>query len=304
MVRSDDPTARAARTHRVALPVLEGTVGETVAAIAGAVLSVALGVALAFFVGTRLGSRTVWIGLAPIALFITWLRRRHDTRVFAAGELRTIEASERRVRIGGREHRVSSASYGAGALRLRVAGGLAVVSVLATITEARAITDALGVKEEGLRTVRVWGPLAARPVVGITALTASPLLAVFALLVLANASQLSSIAYVVFGGIAAVSTVGTVLAAAPRTLRVEDDRVDLHWLGRTHSHPLVAITSIAIERDAIVLAVRGERAQRLPLIPRSTATAQTLAASREEAVRRAEGPVALASSRRIADVFE
>lgn len=276
--------------------------GSVVALAVGAVLAAGFGLALyaAGWIAPRL---TVGVGLLPLLGWVYGWRQQRARDLAAAADDLEVRATRGRLSVGERAHPVRSVSYAGQVLEAK--SWLGAVDLLVAHDEALAISDALGVPDEGVRTVAVRGPVAGLPLLGPGLSLLAPLLVCFSGAVLTFASHLNESARPVFAVLLVTSAALAILALAPRRIVVAPDALFVTWLGRRTRVSYAELESIVLDGRTIVLTMRGRRPWRLPLTLVSlTSPTATLPEAEALAVRVAEGPVALAGKRGIASVFE
>lgn len=291
------------------VPVVRRGPWSSLGTLAGSLLALGVGVVVATGLGLALYAAgwvaprlTLGAGLLPLVGWVAWRRRQHARDLEGATADTEVVASRGRLVIDERAHEVRAVGFAGDVLVAK--GQLTTLTLRVPHEEALAIADALAVPDTGVRSISVRGPVAAIPLLGPVLFLLAPLVICFSGAVLAFASSLDEGARPVFAAILITSVALTVLASAPRRITVAADALFVTWLGRRTRVSYAELESIVIDGGAIVLSIRGRRPWRIPLTMPSHGSATTLAEAEALAIRVAEGPVALASKRGIASVFE
>jgi hypothetical protein len=294
---------------RGSLPVLRLGPVDTLGVAAGFAASLVIGVALGVGVGLLLRAVGVLAprlamaaGLVPLLGFFAYAQKRRARLLAAVSAPSEVVATRGRLVVDGRVHPARFARADSGTLAVH--GWATAVVARMSASDACSLVEVLGVSDDGVRTIRVRGPVASIPGIGTLLLFGSPAIATFSGAVLFGASHLSITAFASFAVIFGVSALSTVFALAPRKIVVGASGVEIRWLGRARSIPFTALERMSLEENVLVVCERGAAPRRFLLAIPFTSRATTLEEARRNAARTAAAPVALAHARGLASVFD
>lgn len=236
----------------------------------------------------------VAIGALPSVLWVAFRHQRHADRVSQIA-IDDAVAGHRAFSIGGKTFVVKAAASNHGQLVL-------VLPYRATLTLdmqgdlAAHVVRVLGVPDIGVRSVLLAGPITARLGNGFT--TACFFVGAASGLIVFSGSNLSTQALSAFGLLFASSVALTLFSVRTRRLIVNEQGVELRFLGRTRAIRYEEIESLALDGCTLTLKVAGEAAhvytlstqrfvrQRLPQDEMNTLAYQDAVAPIEMAARR------------------
>ena len=195
------------------------------------------------------------IGAVPSALWLAFRRQRHADQVSQSFAIDEVVARHRAFSIGGKTFVVKAAAHRDGKLVL-------VLPYRATLTLdmegdlAAHVVRVLGVRDIGVRSVLLAGPITAR--LGNAFTTACGFLAAASGLIVFSGSNLSTQASIAFGVLFVTCLLLGIFSLLPRLLVVNESEVKLGFLGRTRAIRYEDLESLTLDGCTLTLKVTGE----------------------------------------------
>ena len=195
------------------------------------------------------------IGAVPSALWLAFRRQRHVDQVSQSIAIDEAVARHRAFSIGGKTFVVKAAAHRDGKLVL-------VLPYQTTLTLdmqgdlAAHVVRVLGVRDIGVRSVLLAGPITAR--LGNAFTTGCGFLAAASGLIVFSGSNLSTQASIAFGVLFVTCLLLAIFSLFPRLLVVNESDVTLGFLGRTRTIRYENLESLSLDGCTLTLKVTGE----------------------------------------------